>query len=318
MENNKAAETFSIVVPVYNEKENILPFYERTLKVMEGMQEPFEIIFINDGSKDATVDLLADLHRKDKRVKVIDLSRNYGKEIALSAGIDYSSGKAVIPIDVDLQDPPEIIPRLAEKWKEGYEVVYATRESRQGESWLKKLTAAMFYKVIGSFVHINIPPNTGDFRLIDRKAVDALKELRETHRFMKGLFSWIGFRQTGILYQREPRFAGNTKWNYWKLINFAIEGITSFSNIPLRLATYLGLIVSLCALLYGLFFFITTLIIGNPVPGYPSLLVIVLFIGGVQLFCMGLIGEYIGRIYDESKQRTLYFVRDKIGFNDTP
>lgn len=306
----------SIVVPVYNESDNILPFYKRLTGVLEGLGESFEILFVDDGSTDLTPDRLTALSGSDNRIRVIGLSRNFGKEIALTAGIDHASGEAVIPIDVDLQDPPELIPRLVEKWREGYEVVYATRSERLGESWLKKWTAALFYKFIKRFTDFEVPADTGDFRIMDRKVVDALKEVREHHRFMKGLFSWVGFRQTGIFYTRDARYTGKTKWNYRKLTNLAIEGITSFSYVPLQLATWCGFIVSFMAFLFGCYMVVRTLLYGDPVRGYPSMIVIILFLGGVQLFSLGVMGEYVGRIYMESKKRPLYVVRDRLGFHD--
>ena len=306
--------TLSIVVPIFNESDNIYAFYEKITKVLNELSEPYEIVFINDGSKDNSLDLLVELHEKDKKVKVINLSRNFGKEIAMTAGMDYSSGEAVIPIDADLQDPPEVIVSLFHKWREGYDVVYATRSSREGETWLKKWTSKMFYKIMGSLTKIEVPRDTGDFRLMDRKVVESLKELREHHRFMKGLFSWVGYKQIGVSYNRSPRYGGKTKWNFGKLFNFAIEGITSFSYIPLKFASLMGVIVSFLSFVYGIFIVIKTLIFGNPVGGYPSLIVIILFLGGIQLLTIGIIGEYIGRIYDETKKRTLYFVRDTIGF----
>lgn len=304
----------SIVVPMYNEEGNIEMFYRRVVNVLDSLGKPFEIICINDGSRDGTLYKLNVLHQKDPRVKIINLSRNFGKEIAMTAGLDYSSGEAVIPIDADLQDPPELIPRLIAQWREGYDVVYATRVRRHGENWLKKITAGAFYNVAERITSISIPQNTGDFRLMSRPVVEALKQIRERHRFMKGLFTWVGFHQTSISYDRDPRFAGRTKWNYWKLWNFALEGITSFSYVPLQAATYSGILISLVAFIYATIVFIRTLVFGNPVPGYPSLMVIVLFLGGVQLFTLGVIGEYIGRIYNESKRRPLYFVQGAQGF----
>jgi len=307
--------TISIVAPAYNESNNIQPFYENIISVLEILGKPFEIIFINDGSRDNTLEILIGLHKKDKRVKVINLSRNFGKEIATTCGLDFSTGDAVIPIDTDLQDPPELIPELYKKWLEGYDVVYATRSKRKGETFLKKWTAGLFYKIINIFTKIDIPENTGDFRLLDRKVVDALKTLKEQHRFMKGLFSWVGFKQTGIMYDREPRFKGKTKWNYWKLFNFAIEGITSFSYTPLKFASFFGTLISIFSFFYAVFIIIKTLILGIDTPGYASTTVIILFLGGVQLLSIGIIGEYIGRIYNESKNRTLYFTRDVYGFD---
>ncbi|TJY40732.1 glycosyltransferase family 2 protein [Cohnella pontilimi] len=306
----------SILVPVYNESPNILEFYFRMTRVMSQTGYRYEMVFINDGSRDDTLDKLYSLRDKDQRVKIIDLSRNFGKEIAMTAGLDHCRGDAVIPIDADLQDPPEVIPELIAKWEEGYEVVYATRTRRDGETLLKKATAHLFYRFVKRLTPIPIPKDTGDFRLMSRKVVDALKQLREQHRFMKGLFSWVGFRQTSVTYRREPRYAGRTKFNYWKLWNFAVEGITSFSFMPLQVATYLGFGISLFAIAFALYLFTSTLLYGNPVPGYPSLMVTVLFLGGVQLTTLGVIGEYIGRIYNESKRRPLYFVQGKAGLED--
>jgi glycosyltransferase involved in cell wall biosynthesis len=307
----------SIIVPVFNESSNIMEFYFRVTRVMNQTGYGYEVVFVNDGSKDDTLNIIQGLSEKDHHIKIIDLSRNYGKEIALTAGLDNCRGDAVIPIDADLQDPPEVIVELLAKWEEGYEVVFATRTERDGESSMKKVTAHLFYRFIKKLTPIPIPQDTGDFRLMSRKVVNALKELREQHRFMKGLFSWVGFRQTSISYRREPRFAGKSKFNYWKLWNFAIEGITSFSFRPLQVATYLGFSISLFAIAFAFYLLITTLLNGNPVPGYPSLMVAVLFLGGVQLTTMGIIGEYIGRIYNESKRRPLYFVQDMIGLEES-
>ncbi|NLW91917.1 MAG: glycosyltransferase family 2 protein [Syntrophomonadaceae bacterium] len=304
-----------MVIPMFNEEANIEELYSRLTKVLDRMQKPYEVICVNDGSRDNTLEMLRDLNKKDNRFKVIDLSRNFGKETALSAGIDFTCGEIVIPIDADLQDPPELIPEMITKWEEGYDVVYAVRTHREGETWFKKMTAAMFYKTMKKITHLNMPVNTGDFRLMSRQAVDALKELRESHRFMKGLFTWVGYRQTGITYSRDPRFAGKTKWNYYKLWNLALEAITSFSYLPLQWSMYLGLGVAFLSFIYGFYMIINTVIHGNKVPGYPSLMVVILFLGGVQLFTIGIIGQYIGRIYTESKHRPLYFVRETLGLN---
>jgi glycosyltransferase involved in cell wall biosynthesis len=304
----------SIICPIYNEAQNIEVFYRRVKSVLDNLPYDQECVFINDGSKDNSLALLHALYCNDKSVKIINLSRNFGKEIALTAGIDLCTGDAVIPIDADLQDPPELIRTLVEKWEEGYDVVFATRTSRKAESILKKLSALLFYKILNFFSRTRIPKNTGDFRLMDRKVVDSLKELREVHRFMKGLFSWVGFKQTGITYVRDPRYAGKTKWNYFKLFNLAIEGITSFSDKPLKFASLIGVLISLGALGYGGYFLINTVLFGNPIPGYPSLVTIMLFLGGVQLLSLGIIGEYIGRTYMESKRRKLYFIRNLYGF----
>jgi len=304
----------SVVVPMYNEADNVEALYQRLTRVLEGLGRSYEIICVNDGSRDDTLEKLRALHAADPRLKVIDLSRNFGKEIALTAGLDLARGEVVIPIDADLQDPPELIPVLLEKWEEGYDVVYAVRTEREGESWLKKTTSLLFYKLMQRIARIDLPPNTGDFRLMSRTVANALREIRETHRFMKGLFSWVGFRQTGVYYQRKPRYAGRTKWDYGRLWNLAVEGITSFSYLPLQLATYLGFAVAMFSFAYGAYLIVKTLLFGNPVPGYPSLMVVILFLGGIQLLTIGILGEYMGRIYTEVKRRPLYFVRGLWGW----
>jgi len=304
----------SVVIPMFNESENITVLYSRLTKVLSSLNKSYEIICVNDGSRDDTLEMLKNLHAADDRLKVLDLSRNYGKEIALSAGLDFARGEVVVPMDADLQHPPEVIIELLQKWREGYDVVYAVRDAEDKESWIKKLTASMFYKTMHKISPLDIPVNTGDFRIMSRQTVDAIKELRETQRFMKGLFTWVGFRQTGITYKRDARYAGKTKWNYRKLWNLAIEGITSFSYLPLQWAMYLGMIVALISFVCGFYYVIKTLIYGNPVPGYPSIMVMILFMGGVQLITMGIIGQYVGRIYTESKRRPLYFVRETKGF----
>ena len=306
----------SIIVPLYNEEANIDYLLERLRSTLDKLKTTYEIVCINDGSKDNTLKLLIAYHQRNSVIKVINLSRNFGKEIALTAGIDYANGAAVIPIDADLQDPPELIEQLVAKWREGYDVVYGTRKSRSGESWLKRFTANSFYKTIGKMSPVPIPANTGDFRLLDRQVVEAIKKMPERTRFMKGLFAWVGYKQTSILFDREPRFGGKTTWNYWKLWNFALDGITSFSFFPLKIWSYMGLIISLISLLYALFLVVRTLILGIDVPGYASLMVAVLFFGGIQLITLGIIGEYLGRVYEEVKRRPLYFVRESYGFKN--
>ena len=306
----------SVVVPLYNEEANINYLMERLLIVFDTLNTTYEIVCVNDGSRDNTLKLLVEYHERNPAIKVVNLSRNFGKEIALTAGIDYATGAAIIPIDADLQDPPELIAQLVAKWREGYDVVYATRRSRSGESWLKRFTANSFYKTITKMSPVPIPPNTGDFRLLDRQVVEAIKQLPERTRFMKGLFAWVGYKQTSILFDREPRFGGKTTWNYWKLWNFALDGITSFSLFPLKIWSYIGLVVSLISLLYASFLIMRTLILGIDVPGYASLMVAVLFFGGIQLITLGIIGEYLGRVYEEVKRRPLYFVRESYGFNN--
>ncbi len=299
----------SIVVPIYDESENIQTFYQRCRAVLDGLDLPWEIVCVDDGSRDDSLAQLVALHRVDPRVKVLELSRNFGKEIALTAGIDAATGQAVIPIDADLQDPPELIPQMVERWQAGYDVVYATRVERAGESWLKRTTASSFYHLMTRMADVDLPANTGDFRLMSRQAVDALKLLRERNRFMKGIFAWVGFRQHQLEYRRDPRLAGSTKWSWWRLIRLAMEGITSFSTAPLQLATWLGLAVSALAFAYAAHRIVLTLLRGIDEPGYASLLVSILFLGGVQLITLGIIGEYVGRIYQEVKQRPLYLLR---------
>ena len=306
----------SIVVPLYNEEANIDYLLERLISALNKLNSTYEIVCINDGSKDNTLKLLITHHQRNSVIKVINLSRNFGKEIALSAGIDYANGAAVIPIDADLQDPPELIEQLVIKWREGYDVVYGTRKSRSGESWLKRFTANSFYKTIGKMSPVPIPANTGDFRLLDRQVVEAIKKMPERTRFMKGLFAWVGYKQTSILFDREPRFGGKTTWNYWKLWNFALDGITSFSFFPLKIWSYMGVMISLISLLYAFYLIIRTLRFGIDVPGYASLMVAVLFFGGIQLITLGIIGEYLGRVYEEVKRRPLYFVRESYGFEN--
>lgn len=276
---------------------------------MDGLGQSWEALYVNDGSVDGSLACRARLQQQDPRAATLSLSRNFGKEIALTAGLDHARGQAVIVIDVDLQDPPEVIPELVACWREGFDVVYAQRRTRAGESWLKRTTASAFYRVMGRLGgSVNLPHDTGDFRLMSRRSVDALLSLRERHRFMKGLFAWVGFPAKAVLFDRAPRLAGQTKWNWWKLWNLSLEGITSFTVAPLILATYIGFAAALSALAYGGVIIVRTIAYGNPVAGYPSLLVIVLFLGGVQLITLGIIGEYLGRIFNETKQRPLYIV----------
>lgn len=308
-----AAPEISVVVPCYNEEAVLPVFFERVGAVLERQGVDYEIIFVNDGSRDATAAVIRAMCFRDPRVKLVDLSRNFGKEIAMTAGIDFSAGTAVVVIDADLQDPPELIPAMIDLWREGNDVVYATRSGRDGETALKKITAHLFYWVLGRLSRVRIPENTGDFRLMSRRAVDALKLIRERHRFMKGLFSWIGYRQTSVTYRRDPRFAGSTKWSYWKLWNLAIEGITSFSYGPLQAASFFGAVIALLAVCYAIFLIVRVCIYGIDVPGYASIMVTILFIGAVQLITLGIMGEYIGRLFNEAKQRPLYLVQEMVG-----
>lgn len=303
-------QLISIVVPVYNETNILSSFYQRLQKVLQSLQYIFEIIFVNDGSTDLSLESLIKLRNQDERIAIVHLSRNFGKEIALQAGLDHCKGDAVIVMDADLQDPPELIPCFLEQWRQGFDVVYGKRVSRHGESLFKKSTAFIFYRLIRRMSTISIPADTGDFRLLSHRAVSALKQLPERHRYMKGLFAWIGFPQIAVPFERQARVGGTSKWNYVKLFNLALEGITSFSLAPLKLATFFGFITASLAFIYASRIIYKTLIYGDPVQGYPSLMVVILFLGGVQLISLGIIGEYLGRTFDETKRRPLYLLNE--------
>lgn len=299
----------TILVPAYNEQEVLHLLYDRLEKLMnENTNYDFEVLLVNDGSKDKTFEIMQELREKDKRFCYLNLSRNFGKETAMIAGLDYCKGDAVVIIDADLQDPPELIPEMIKYWEEGYDDVYAKRKSREGETWLKKFTSKMYYKVLQGFTRIEIQKDTGDFRLLDRRCVEALKSMRENQRYTKGLFSIIGYNKKEILYDRDPRAAGQTKWNYGKLIDLSIDGITSFTTSPLRWAAIIGCGVSIIGFIYMLYIIIKTIVTGIDVPGYASLMVVILFLGGIQLIFLGIIGEYLGRTFNESKHRPLYFI----------
>ncbi len=302
------APELSVVVPVYNEAPVIGDFHRRLIAALDALPVSSEVVYVNDGSSDGSIDLLRGFALSDARVVVLDFSRNFGKEIAMTAGLDHAAGDAVIVIDSDLQDPPELIADMLREWRAGADVVMMRRASREGESWLKKASARWFYRLIGSIGEQPIPADVGDFRLLSRRAVEALQACPERTRFMKGLFAWVGFRQTTIDYERDARFAGVTKWNYWRLWNLAIEGITSFSSLPLKLASYVGLAAAVFAFAFAIEIFAKALIYGNPVAGYPSLMVTVLFLGGVQLIALGIIGEYLARMFVEVKGRPLYLL----------
>lgn len=299
----------SLVIPMYNEKDGLTVLLDRLCPVLDAMEETYEIVCVDDGSRDGTLAALRAAQIRVPQIVAVELSRNFGKESALSAGLDLARGQAVIPFDADLQDPPDLIPDLVAKWREGYDVVLARRQNRKAEGHLKRFTAWAFYRTHNVLAEYPIPNNVGDFRLMDRRVVDVVKQLPERRRFMKGLFAWVGFKTATIDFERAARVAGNTKWNYWKLWNFALEGITSFSSLPLRLWSYVGAGVALISFLYAAIIVLVTLIQGVDVPGYASLMVVVLFLGGLQLFSLGLLGEYIGRIYAEVKGRPLYILR---------
>lgn len=307
MEENKKLVT--ILIPAYNEEEALPILYERLVKLMDGLpQYNFELLFVNDGSRDKTLDILKEMRKSDSRVCYVNLSRNYGKEIAMIAGFDYINGDCMINIDADLQDPPELIPEMLKYWEEGYDDVYAKRKSRKRESIFKKLTSWGYYRVLQSMTNIQIQTDTGDFRLLDRRCVEAIRQMRESQRYTKGLYSWIGYKKKEILYDRDARVAGKTKWNYRQLANLSIDGITSFTTSPLRWAAIIGMLVSLCGFIYMIIIIAKTLIYGIDVPGYASMMVVILFLGGLQLIFLGIIGEYLGRAFYESKGRPLYFI----------
>jgi len=307
-----AQPVYSIVAPVFNEEETIPHFYERIIAVMDELGESFELILVNDGSRDGSFDIMRSLHDRDPRVRVIDFSRNFGHQIAISAGLDYAQGQAIVIIDSDLQDPPEVIPELIARWKAGAEVVYAQRQTRTGETKFKLLTASAFYHLIGRITSINIPRNVGDFRLMDCRVVDALVSMREHHRFMRGLSVWVGFRQEAVLYNRHERYAGATKYPFTKMLRFSIDAITSFSHLPLQLATTFGFILAGISLL-GIIVAVILRLFTGQIVGQASTLITVLFMSGIQLIFLGIIGEYLGRIYDEVRARPLYIVHHVLG-----
>ena len=306
----------SIMVPCSNEQDSLPLFYEELTKIMKDERlsgYEWEMLFINDGSRDNTLTVLKCLHARDNRVSYIDLSRNFGKEKAMLAGFDYVTGDCMIIMDADLQDPPSLIPEMVYWWEQGYDDVYAKRKDRGEESFLRKSFSLMFYKILQKTTKIEVLQNVGDFRLLDRSCINALKEIRESERYTKGMFCWIGFRKKELLFDRGDRVAGRSAWNFWSLFSLAIEGITSFTTSPLRISSIFGLIVSAIAFIYMMFIFIKTLIYGDPVQGFPTTMIVILFLGGVQLLSIGILGEYIARIFNESKNRPTYIVREHNG-----
>ena len=308
----------SILTPMYNEAGGLAEFFRSLEAALKPLDVEYEIVCVDDGSSDDTLVRLRQHAERNPRIKIVVLSRNFGKEAAMTAALDYSNGDVALPMDADLQDPPELIGAMLAKWREGYQVVYAKRSSRKTDTLIKRKTARLFYKVFNRLSDIKIPEDVGDFRLLDRNVIEAIKALPEKDRFMKGLFCWPGVKHTVIEFERQARTHGTSKYNYWNLWNFALSGITSFSTFPIRAGIYLGLIVASLSFLFGLWVIFKTVIIGVDVPGYASLLVAVLFMGGIQLFFLGLLGEYIGRIYKEVKNRPLYLVADEIGFDSSP
>jgi glycosyltransferase involved in cell wall biosynthesis len=310
----------SIVVPVKNEEHAIAPFIERVGPILDNTcaKEGWEILFVDDGSTDASLAAIVAAHSRDKRISALSLSRNFGKEAALSAGLDYARGKAIVPMDVDMQDPPEVLPEMVTKWREGYEMVFGVRRGRHSDPFTKRMTAGLYYRAHNMVSADKIPEHAGDFRLMDRSVVDVIRQLPERNRFMKGLFAWAGFKQAAVEYDRAEREHGTTKFNYWKLWTLALDGITSASTVPLRIWSYIGALVALFAMAYATFLALDTMFFGNPVPGYASIMVSVLFLGGIQLISLGVLGEYVGRILTETKQRPLYVIRDAIGVDVEP
>lgn len=300
----------SIIIPVYNEEENLHNLYNRLKGVVDNLSYDYEFLFVNDGSKDNSLNIIKELKLRDPNVSYVNLARNFGKEVAMAAAFDHVIGEAAVIIDADLQDPPEIIYEMVKYWEEGYDDVYAKRRSRKGETFVKKFTSKTFYKLLARVSTVPIQEDTGDFRLISRQFIDELKQLRECNRYTKGLFSWVGLKKKEIYFDRDPRAAGQTKWNYFKLIDLAIEGIISSTTFPLKMATLLGLIIGSVSFIYLIFIVTKTLVHGVEVPGYASIVSIILFLSGVQLFAIGVIGEYLGRIFMESKNRPLYIVQE--------
>jgi dolichol-phosphate mannosyltransferase len=314
----QAADLISVVVPVFNEAPVLPAFHRRTVDVLDSLPDcRWEMVYVDDGSSDDSYRILGDLAATQHHVRVLKFSRNFGHQIAITAGMDHANGDAVVIIDADLQDPPEVIPEMVDKWREGFDVVYGVRRQREGETTGKLVTAALFYRLLRAIAHISIPPDAGDFRLMSRRVVDRLGQLREKDRFVRGLVSWVGFRQVGLPYDRQARSAGKTKYPYRKMIRFALDGIASFSTVPLRLATWLGYATSSLAFLYLASVFVQKLL-GFTVQGWATIMVALLFLGGVQLICLGIMGEYIGRIFIEIKRRPMYVVEETLGHDQPP
>ncbi len=304
----------SIIIPAYNEEESLPILYERLTKLMENLNNyDFEVLFVNDGSKDKTIQIIKELREKDERICYVDFARNFGKEIAMIAGLDYATGDCVIFMDADLQDPPELVPELVKYWEEGYDDVYAKRKSRKGETWLKKFTSKMYYKVLQHVTRVEIQEDTGDFRLLDRRCVNALRKLRESQRNTKSMFSWIGYKKKEVLYDRDPRVAGSTKWNYGKLMDLAIDGITSLTTSPLRISTFIA--IPTFIVLFGYFVYVIAkcFVVDQPIQAYQSIILLILFFSGIQILLFGIVGEYLGRIFNETKNRPLYLVNEYNG-----
>ncbi len=302
------SDHIAVLIPVYNEESCLPEVHRRLVRVFDTLDAQWEILFVNDGSTDRSQEIIQGLAAVDSRVSYINLSRNFGKEAAMSAGLDHVDADAVILLDADLQDPPELIVQMIALWKQGYDTVYGQRTERHGETFVKKTTSRYFYRIAKHLGRFEIPQDTGDFRLLSRRAVQALRSLPESNRFMKGLFAWIGYPHIALPYERHPRPSGNSKFNYWQLWNFALDGITSFTTLPLRLASYIGMVVAAGSLCFGILIIARTLLYGDAVPGFPSLMTVVLFLGGLQLLFLGILGEYLGRMFEETKKRPLYLI----------
>lgn len=306
----------SVVVPMYNEELVVLETYKRLKQVMDSVQEPYEIVFVNDGSRDKTAAIISEICETDKNIKFVDFSRNFGHQVAITAGMDFAEGDTIVVIDGDLQDPPEVIPKMIEKWKEGFDVVYGKRTERKGETFFKKFTSKAFYRFLRKMTDVDIPVDTGDFRLIDRKVCDALKRINEKNRYIRGLISWLGFKQSAVEFSRDKRFAGETKYPLKKMLRFAFDAITSFSYKPLKLASYAGMFLSLFSFIYLLIVLYQRVFTNKAIQGWASTMAVSLFFNGIVLLILGIIGEYIGRIYDEAKGRPLYVIRQTKNFED--
>ena len=301
----------TIIIPTYNEQDSLPFLYERIEKLINSIDNyEFEILFVNDGSKDKTLELIKEYRKKDPRISYVDFSRNFGKEIAMIAGLDYAKGDCVIFMDADLQDPPELIPQMLKYWEEGYDDVYAQRKSRKGETFLKKFTSKMYYKVLQSLTNVEIQKDTGDFRLLDKRCVNALKKLRESQRCSKSMFSWIGYNKKAIFYDRDPRIAGKTKWNYKKLVNLAIDGITSFTTSPLRISTYIAIPTFMMLIIYFIYVIAKCCIQKVAIQAFQATILLILFFSGIQILLFGIVGEYLGRIFNETKNRPLYLIKE--------
>lgn len=304
----------SIIIPAYNEQESLPMLYERLTKLMNSMENyQFEVLFVNDGSKDKTIEIIKELRQKDERICYVDFARNFGKEIAMIAGLDYATGDCVVFMDADLQDPPELIPELVKYWEQGYDDVYAKRRSRKGETWLKKFTSKMYYRVLQHVTKVEIQEDTGDFRLLDRRCVNALRKLRESQRNTKSMFSWIGYKKKEVLYDRDPRVAGSTKWNYVKLMDLAIDGITSLTTSPLRISTFIAIPTFIVLFAYFVYVIAKSFIIHEAIQAFQAIILLILFFSGIQILLFGIIGEYLGRIFNETKNRPLYLVNEYNG-----